>query len=150
MKDLKRICFICLTVLLFSACSKSPKIIDYGNDGCHFCKMTIVDKIHGAELITDKGKVFKFDATECMLDYMQKNKDLPIGSLHTNYYETPTDFIVAQDATFLISENLPSPMGAYLTAFKTKESADKVLLEIGGKLYSWNELLAQFKSNLQR
>ena len=53
--------FISMALLLLNGCSKGPKPIDYGNDGCHFCKMTIVDKIHGSELITEKGKVFKFD-----------------------------------------------------------------------------------------
>ena len=134
-----------LTLMIFmlfmlSACSKGPQAIDYGNDGCHFCKMTVVDKIHGAELITDKGKVFKFDATECMLNYMGEHTELPIGSLLTNYYEEPTAFIPTQEATFLISEQLPSPMGANLTAFKTKESAEKVLSEKGGKLYTWEAL----------
>jgi copper chaperone NosL len=125
---------------VLSACSKGPQAIDYGNDGCHFCKMTIVDKIHGAELITDKGKVFKFDATECMLNYVDENKALPISSLLTNYYDIPTEFIPTQEAVFLISEKLPSPMGANLTAFKTKESAEKVLVEKGGELYTWEAL----------
>jgi copper chaperone NosL len=31
--------------------------------------MTIVDKVHAAEIVTKKGKVCKFDATECMINY---------------------------------------------------------------------------------
>ncbi len=139
---------ILLTLLVFvtiTSCNTGPKVIDYGNDGCHFCKMTIVDKIHGAQLVTDKGKVFKFDATECILNYLSQETEVQVGGIYTNFYESPTEFIAAADATFLISENLPSPMGANLTAFKTKESAAKVLSEKGGKLYNWDDLKVQLK-----
>lgn len=133
-----------LALVLMSACTKESKPIDYGNDGCHFCKMTIVDKTYGSELITDKGKVFKFDAAECMINFLNENKDLPTSKLLTNYYEEPTKFITVEEATFLISENLPSPMGANLTAFKTKSSAEKVLAEKGGDLYTWEALKVHF------
>ncbi len=117
---------ILLCMLVIVGCSNSPKPIDYGNDGCHYCKMTIVDKIHGAELITDKGKVFKFDATECMLNYVADGSEAEVGSFLTNHYESPTALISATEATFLISENLPSPMGAYLTAFEDVAQAENV------------------------
>jgi copper chaperone NosL len=122
------------------SCNQSPKPIDYGNDGCHYCKMTIVDKIHGAELITDKGKVFKFDATECMLNYVADGNEVEVGSFLTNHYESPTALISATEATFLISENLPSPMGAYLTAFEDAAQAEKIQAEKGGELFNWEAL----------
>ncbi len=140
MKNLNKIVVGLLVFLMLNACNTNPQSIDYGNDGCHFCKMTIVDKIHGSELITEKGKVFKFDATECMLNYMAETKELQIGNLLTNYYEAPTELIKIQEATFLISENLPSPMGAYLTAFEKTENAEKIQSEKGGKLYNWEAL----------
>jgi copper chaperone NosL len=122
------------------SCSNSPKPIDYGNDGCHYCKMTIVDKIHGAELITDKGKVFKFDATECMLNYVADGNEMEVGSFLTNHYESPTALISATEATFLISDKLPSPMGAYLTAFEDPAQAEKIKSEKGGELFNWEAL----------
>jgi len=140
MKQLNQYILAVFGFLFLTACSTGPKDIDYGNDGCHFCKMTIVDKIHGSELITDKGKVYKFDATECMVNYLKENKELPISNLLTNYYEAPTQFISTEEAIFLISDKLPSPMGANLTAFQTKESAEQVLAEKGGELYTWETL----------
>ncbi|MAO07297.1 MAG: hypothetical protein CL596_01135 [Alteromonas sp.] len=140
MKTRIKISFALLTMIVLSSCNKGPQSIEYGNDGCHYCKMTIVDKIHASELITDKGKVYKFDATECMLNYLNENPNLPVGNLLTNYYESPTDLTASQEATYLISKNLPSPMGAYLTAFKSKEMAEKVQNEKGGNLYNWQSL----------
>lgn len=143
MKTLFKISFIAIALFLCGSCSTGPKPIDYGNDGCHFCKMTIVDKIHASQLITDKGKVFKFDATECMLNYLNENKDLPVSNLLTNYYESPTELMSSQESTYLISSNLPSPMGGNLTAFKTEEKAKEILKEKEGNLYTWDELKAK-------
>lgn len=135
-----------LTMSLFS-CSKEPQAIVYGNDACHYCQMTIVDKIHGAEIVTDKGKVFKFDAAECLIRYKNELDQIEEYQFLSNYFETPEEFVSVEEATFLISENLPSPMGAFLTAFKTEEAAIEVKKEKGGNLYNWAELQAQFIKN---
>ena len=139
MKQIMKNVGLVLGFMTILSCSNSPKPISYGDDGCHYCKMTIVDKIHGAELLTDKGKVFKFDATECMLNYVADG-NVEVGSFLTNHYESPTSLISATEATFLISKNLPSPMGAYLTAFESSGVAEKVQAEKGGELYNWEAL----------
>lgn len=138
----KYVVFIVVVVsaLLVTSCNTGPKPIDYGNDGCHYCKMTIVDKIHGAELVTEKGKVFKFDATECMLNYQKDNPAIEHGNFYTNYYENPSALINSAEATFLISEKLPSPMNGNITAFKDKNEAQKVQAEIDGTRYTWDAL----------
>lgn len=123
-----------------SSCSTNPQPIDYGNDACHFCQMTIVDKIHGAELVSDKGKIFKFDAAECLIRHKNEIQSIEGHQLLTNYFENPSELMPLKEGTFLISENLPSPMGAFLTVFKTKEAANRMQEEKGGKLYSWIEL----------
>tara|TARA_R110002049_G_scaffold308273_1_gene511561 strand:- start:388 stop:624 length:237 start_codon:yes stop_codon:yes gene_type:complete len=64
--------------------------------------------------------------------------------LSNNYIE-PEALIDATKATFLISENIPSPMGAFLSAFKTEEDAQNMQTKKSGTLYSWEELLAYFK-----
>lgn len=140
MRTILKTSLLVLTLIVLNSCNGGAKEIDYGNDGCHFCKMTIVDKIHGAQLVTDKGKVFKFDATECMVNYMADTADLALGSTLTNYYESPTAFITTNEATFLISENIPSPMGAYLTAFQDQATAERIQMEKGGELYNWEAL----------
>lgn len=126
------------------ACNVSPKAIVYGEDSCHFCKMTIVDKVHAAEIVTQKGKVYKFDATECMLYFMRDFDTSHIALNLSNNYTEPEVLIDATQATFLISENIPSPMGAFLSAFKNKSDAEKVQKEKQGTLYSWSSLLNHF------
>ncbi|MBR9757591.1 MAG: hypothetical protein GYB39_05880 [Algicola sp.] len=139
-KNLGLILLLVLTGLL-TGCNVSPKPIIYGEDGCHFCKMTIVDKVHAAQVVTKKGKAYKFDATECMVNFMNEFDTSEIELFLSNDYTTPESLIDATQATFLISENIPSPMGAFLTAFKNKADAENAKAENGGTLYTWEELL---------
>ncbi len=137
--------FIALFIVILMGCNVSPKPIDYGKEFCHFCKMTIVDKVHGAEIVTSKGKVYKFDAAECMIEFLKDFDESTIELYLTNHYSQPETLINATEAVFLISENMPSPMGANLTAFEKRNDAESVQKEKGGTLYSWQELLDHFK-----
>ncbi len=145
MKTLKHY-YIFTFLLLLCSCNVSPQAINYGNDGCHFCKMTIVDKVHAAEVVTKKGKVYTFDATECMVNFLNEFDKDEIALFLSNDYLEPEALIDATKATFLISENIPSPMGAFLSAFKSKEAAEAVQKDKNGTLYSWDELL-QYLNN---
>jgi copper chaperone NosL len=140
MKTLKKILSLVIVWLLIS-CNVSPKAINYGEDGCYFCKMTIVDKIHAAEIVTKKGKVYMFDSSECMVNFLKEFDTSEIKLYLSNNYNEPESLINATEATFLISKNIPSPMGAYLSAFKTKDEALKMQSEKGGQTYSWQELI---------
>jgi copper chaperone NosL len=59
-----------LLVLLLLACNPESQPINYGADMCEFCRMSIVDQRFGSEIVTQKGKVYKFDAVECMINYL--------------------------------------------------------------------------------
>lgn len=133
--------FLLLITLVLSACSPKPVAINYGSDGCSFCRMTIVDKIHAAEIVTNTGKAYKFDAIECMVNYLKDMDGQQVALYLSNHYNAPGELIDATKATFLISESIPSPMGAFLTAFKNRSEAQLVQSEKEGKLYNWDELL---------
>jgi len=140
MQRLKQFSFV-VSLLVLTSCNIGPKAIVYGNDGCHFCKMTIVDKVHAAEIVTNKGKIYTFDATECMVNFQKEFNTSEIKLYLSNNYNEPEALIDATKATFLISKNIPSPMGAYLSAFETKNEALMVQSEKGGTIYSWQELI---------
>ncbi len=130
-------------VLLFAglmACKIKPQPIAYGSDGCHFCSMTIVDRQHSAELVTQKGKVYKFDAVECLINYLKEVKQEDIGLVLVSDYSNPGELTDATTAVYLISEGIPSPMGAYLTAFAKEVDAYDAVREHTGELYTWVEL----------
>lgn len=145
MKTLKLTSTLILLLILLG-CTASPEPIDYGNDGCFFCKMTIVDKIHAAEIVTTKGKVYKFDAMECLLQALEEFETDDVALLLTNHYNEPEVLIDAYQASFLISENIPSPMGAYLSAFKQLSEAEKIQSEKGGQIYTFETLKSHLKN----
>lgn len=145
MKQFHKYLFISFLLMVLYSCNQGPQPIDYGKDGCHFCKMTIVDKVHAAEIVTHKGKVYKFDATECMVHFRNEFDTSKVQLFLSNNYKEPEALIDATKATFLISKNIPSPMGAYLSAFKTNAEAKEVQAIKGGTLYSWEELLIYLK-----
>jgi copper chaperone NosL len=107
--------------------------------------MTIVDKQHAAQIVTKKGKAFKFDAMECMVNHLKEVDLATIELFLINDYQAPGELINATKATFLISKEIPSPMGEYLSGFQSRVEAENVEAENKGKLYSWNELLTRFK-----
>lgn len=125
-------------------CSVRPKPIDYGRVGCHYCSMTIVDKQHAAQWVTKKGKVFNFDAVECMMNQLKDEDESTIGLLLVNDFDHPGELVDATKATYLISENIPSPMGAFLSAFSEEQAAEHTLEANGGKLLTWSELKKQY------
>jgi len=100
--------------------------------------MGVADPKFGSEIISDKGKIYKFDDIGCMIRFMkaggidQKN----ISRTVVVNYEKQNDFIDADKAVLIISESTKSPMGFNIAAFSSKGPASK----IEGKIFSWNEL----------
>lgn len=135
-----------LVFLIISSCNVGPSEIFYGEDACHFCSMTIVDRQHAAQLVTEKGKTYKFDAIECMLNHMRENNG-PMKYYLVADLTIPEKLIDANKATFIISPNIPSPMKEDLSAVGSKDVAERLQAEKGGNLYSWQELLTHFKIN---
>ncbi len=130
---------------MLSACSVEPQPIEYGEDVCHYCKMTIVDRQHAAELVTDKGKVFKFDAIECMVPFLKENTDTEFAHMLVSDFQEPGKMIDARTSTFLVSTAIPSPMGANLSAFANEALATGIQQEKGGTLYSWQTIQLELK-----
>ena len=143
MKTLKQTILL-ITFSLLTSCSVAPEPISYGLDSCHFCKMTIVDKVHAAEIVTIKGKVYKFDAIECMINFRDEFDVDQIELYLCNHLGQAESLIDAREATFLISKEIPSPMGAFLSALSSEEEANNILMEKEGELFTWDGLLEKF------
>lgn len=144
---MKKYVFV-LTAFLITlvGCNNTPKSISYGSEGCHFCSMTIVDKQHAALFMTKKGRTYSFDAIECMLNYLKEIDKNDVATFLVNDYQTPGELIEANIATYLISKNMPSPMGEYLSAFGVKENAQDAQEQHSGDLLTWSELQSKFEA----
>lgn len=127
------------SLFLLSSCQPEPQSIDFGFDSCTHCKMTISDMRYGSELVTTKGKVYKFDAIECMAEYQKGSLEDYAFQLVTDFSQ-PDKFIDAPKAWYLQSGALPSPMGMNLSAFEKESDAKEFAREKGGKVLNWNEI----------
>ena len=140
--------FVFAVMILVISCNVSERPISYGTDECDYCKMTVMDHRYGSELVTSKGKIYVFDAAECLIDYLYYNEDIAgdAGDLLITPYTHPDHLFDATRATYLVSRNLPSPMGAYLTAFSNADSAKVYQQKNGGSLYDWQSLNDDFRA----
>ena len=129
-----------LILLLTISCKVEPQTIDYGKDQCSFCVMNIVDKTHASQYVTKKGKQFKFDAIECMVNDVNEKGEEKIAIMLVADYGNPGEMIAAKTAIFLISKEIKSPMGANLSAFSAKNKVEGLQQKFGGQIYSWETL----------
>ena len=137
----KLIFFLILLPFFFTGCTPVPQPIEFGTDICHYCKMTIVDQRYGAEVVTNKGKVYKYDATECMVNSVYADKLIPEEKVHsflTVAYDQPRSLIPVSEGHFLQSATLPSPMGMFLTCFSSKEELQNATQQHDGVMMDWD------------
>lgn len=131
-------------LLLAFGCSNDPKPINYGEDACVYCKMTIVDKQHSSQVVTKKGRTYNYDAIECMLNAQKNWEGSDVAIFRVADFDEPGSMTDATVAHYLISKNLPSPMGGFLSAFKNQAKRNSILDEYGGESLDWRELLARY------
>jgi len=136
-----------LLLFIFSGCKSGPEPINYGHDECEFCRMQISDNSYGAELVTEKGKAYKFDSIECLIEYaMVKNF---IGDANQKFlitdFATPESFINATNAFYVQNDNFRSPMGLNVSAFDSEISRQKFAAESGGSLLNWVDVIELVK-----
>lgn len=110
LRSFSAIVFVALAFLV--GCTKEQKWepILLSKDVCHYCKMVISDKRFGAEFVTEKGKVFKFDAIECLGHYHEDNAGLK-GTAYVVDSFSESNMIPLKTAQFFHDPNVRSPMG---------------------------------------
>lgn len=140
-------CLLSVAFLFIVSCKTDPVPIEYGKDECALCRMSIVERGYGAELISAKGKIFKFDSGECLVNYIRIN--LPdtasLQAVLVTDRSIPGQLIDANSAFYLVSDKLPSPMGANLSAFAVKDSLSEFLGRFGGEIYSWSRVFEKIR-----
>lgn len=131
-------------LLLFTACNIEAEKINYGTDACHFCQMTIVDQQHAAQYVTQKGKQFKYDAIECLLNELSETGTDNVKIVLVSDYMNPGVVTDATTATYLISEEIKSPMGAFLSGFSQENQAKEFVKSENDKIYTWQTIKEKY------
>lgn len=132
-------------LLIFSAvitsCNAQQQPIIVGQDNCSFCKMTVSDARFGGEVVTQKGKVYKFDDPHCLLSFL-KSESVKKSDIKTVYVVDYTShkLIPASTAFFYKTEQLRSPMNGNIAAFSTADDLAKTTMQWKGVKTDWNTL----------
>jgi copper chaperone NosL len=136
---------LCLT--LFCSCNTDPRPLVIGKDECDFCKMPVVNTKFGAELITQKGKLYKFDDMICMMNFLENTmqKKQIIKNIFPVNYTNNQKFTDINQSVFLVSQNFRTPMNSGIAAFETQQEATLFLKDFPGKIITWDQL--QQKNN---
>ena len=136
------IILVLITSSIFTACTPEGKPIAYGEDKCDFCRMSIVDQRFGGEIVTQKGKVYKFDAVECVINYLDERFDdeSKLAYVLTNTFDKPGELINASECVYLVSQNMPSPMGEFINPFTDPSLASSFKDKNEGIIYEWKSL----------
>lgn len=126
---------------LFSCSSDKAVPIKLNVDNCDFCMMGISDGRHGAEIITEKGRAYKFDDIACMAHYCKEHKDTKIKVYYVHDYTKNNELIKVESAFFVSGGTIKSPMNGNIAAFSNKSEAKAFEAESKGVETEWTAIL---------
>ena len=131
-----------LSISTISGCNTDPEAIRIGRDNCYFCKMTVSDARYGAELITRKGKVFKFDDAQCLLSFLQTGaiKKNEVSNIYFTDFSGDHTLVRSDEAFLLRSESLQGPMNGNVVAFRAEDSMKKTAGLYKSERINWDQL----------
>lgn len=133
---------------VFGSCSgQEVQPIALHNDACHYCKMSISDGRFGSEIITEKGRAYKFDDIRCTMDFKNSPEGKDSKSFYVGDFTKTNSLIAASTAWYVKSDELRSPMNGNIAAFPTKEIASQYAEKYNTVALSWEDLLKLFPAN---
>ena len=136
---------VLIAMLTLSACSSNePKPIKLNKDGCDFCKMKISNGKFASEIITKKGRYYKFDDIACMVQYVKINTSVPYTSFFINDYLQGNTLIPAERSYYIKGGLLSSPMRGNVAAFTTQAEATTYSKKLGATPTSWGEIFNSY------
>ena len=142
--------FILLIIVsLLAACgdnanaSPSPPKIHYGEDICEFCGMIVSEERFAGGYTTSDGQEYIFDDIGDMVQaYLQNGDNVAAAFVHD--YNDHT-WIKAETAYYVQNKDFPTPMLSGIVAFARQEQANGFADEQGGKVFNFEEMLAEYR-----
>lgn len=129
-----------LFLLAIVSCTNTkPEPLQTGVDHCHTCHMKIADARFGGEVITEKGRIYKFDSVQCLHEYLSTTKDQVKSTLVADYF-VPETLVEVESAHFLSSPTITVPMGDGIVASRDLSAIEKTKNLNPGKVTDWKGL----------
>ncbi|MBK9271350.1 MAG: nitrous oxide reductase accessory protein NosL [Saprospiraceae bacterium] len=133
-----------MLILFLVSCSVDPEPIQYGSDLCQTCKMGIMEKGFAAEIVTKKGKVYKFDDVGCQLLFLKSGaiKQEDCAHILVIKHGTEQDFVDVKNAIFLTGAKIKSPMNFNLACYHSDDMIPVIYLDSSIRKFNWAELMS--------
>ncbi len=127
--------FLCIQL----SCTPKAEPFKYGTDNCYTCKMGIIDRKFGSELVTKKGKVYKFDDVGCMVRLMKSGtlEQSEVSQVLVVNYEKENDLLDVNLCTFVVGQDIKSPMNFNVAAFANSDTAKNFGSQGERKIVEW-------------
>jgi len=149
-----RLGILLISLALLAACGKGetkiePPEIRYGETECVECRMIISDPRFAAAYTYQVGEGryenAPFDDIGDMLIYADKHPEHKIVAYWVHDHVTE-GWIDAQDAFYMFSHHLETPMAQGTAAVDGREKAQELAAEHDGEVLDWNGLLAKHQA----
>ncbi len=137
-------------LLALTACTgnnlDTPPEIAYGRDICVQCGMIISEPQFAASYTTKTGDVRLFESIEDMAMYhIEHQEDVHLFWVHDHETE---EWVKGDEAVYVLSETIVTPMGAGVVAAADEAGADELIAAGGGTAVTLDQLLTLAKSGM--
>lgn len=140
-----------LLLLVTTACTgatnaePTPPAIHYGEDVCEPCNMIVSEERYASGYITSDGQQHIFDDIGDMFQAQIANNHQVTAFFVHNYNDNR--WIRAEQATFVQSQGVRTPMASGIVAFESPDQAKTFATEMKGHTMNFGEVLAYYKAN---
>ncbi len=143
--------WIALAMIGLTACARgdtepNPPAIRYGEDLCAECNMIINDPRYAAgyayEIGPGRYESLAFDDIGDLLANRAQHRERTVVAWYVHDY-TSEEWLDATTATYVVSDQIHTPMGHGIAAHATQSAADAMALERQGRTLDWETLVMQ-------
>ncbi|MBK6640395.1 MAG: nitrous oxide reductase accessory protein NosL [Bacteroidia bacterium] len=130
---------LAITITSCSGSGKEPIIIN--KEHCIYCKMMISDLKYAAEIVTMKGRAYKFDDLICLTAFLKEEPDFQVKEIYVSSFHPPHELFHTKEMSFYTTSDHKGPMGGNIIAIDKSVDASTFLKNTNATPVSWDAII---------
>jgi len=128
-----------LMTIALSGCQSGTQLpeIRYGEESCAYCRMIINEAPFASAYENEAGEMKKFDDVGCMVLAQADEKTM---HMWVSNYSQPGKWLNADDAYYVHSKDLKTPMGNGIIAVDSESTAQTEAKKRNGRMLRFKDL----------